>query len=77
MDFSWKPYVPVAKRREQAARLVARLALAGETLSTRHCGPGVLLPRRTGAKRGARISSATATTRADCPEAERTYATAQ
>jgi uncharacterized Zn finger protein len=33
MDFSWKPYVPVAKRRERTARLVARLALAGETLS--------------------------------------------
>jgi uncharacterized Zn finger protein len=33
MDFSWKPYVPVAKRREQAARLVAKLKLAGETLS--------------------------------------------
>jgi uncharacterized Zn finger protein len=33
MDFSWKPYVPVAKRRERAARLVARLALEGEILS--------------------------------------------
>ena len=33
MDFSWKPYVPVAKRRERAARLVARLALEGEVLS--------------------------------------------
>jgi uncharacterized Zn finger protein len=33
MDFSWKPYVPVAKRRERTARLVAKLALAGETLS--------------------------------------------
>lgn len=33
MDFSWKPYVPVAKRREQAERLVAKLQLAGETLS--------------------------------------------
>ena len=33
MDFSWKPYVPVAKRRERAARLVAKLKLAGETLS--------------------------------------------
>jgi uncharacterized Zn finger protein len=33
LDFSWKPYVPVAKRRERTARLVARLALAGETLS--------------------------------------------
>jgi uncharacterized Zn finger protein len=33
MDFSWKPYVPVAKRREQASRLVAKLKLAGETLS--------------------------------------------
>jgi uncharacterized Zn finger protein len=33
MDFSWKPYVPVAKRRERAARLVAKLKLEGETLS--------------------------------------------
>jgi uncharacterized Zn finger protein len=33
MDFSWKPYVPVAKRRERAARLVAILELKGETLS--------------------------------------------
>lgn len=33
MDFSWKPYVPVAKRRERTARLVAILALKGETLS--------------------------------------------
>jgi uncharacterized Zn finger protein len=33
MDFSWKPYVPVAKRRERAARLVAILELRGETLS--------------------------------------------
>jgi uncharacterized Zn finger protein len=33
MDFTWKPYVPVAKRRERAARLVAQLKLAGETLS--------------------------------------------
>ena len=33
MDFSWKPYVPVAKRRERAARLVAKMKLAGETLS--------------------------------------------
>jgi uncharacterized Zn finger protein len=33
MDFSWKPYVPVAKRRERAARLVATLALKGEFLS--------------------------------------------
>jgi uncharacterized Zn finger protein len=33
MDFSWKPYVPVAKRREQAARLVAKLKLAGESLA--------------------------------------------
>ena len=33
MDFDWKPYVPVAKRRERAARLVAILELRGETLS--------------------------------------------
>jgi uncharacterized Zn finger protein len=33
MDFDWKPYVPVAKRRERTARLVAILELRGETLS--------------------------------------------
>jgi uncharacterized Zn finger protein len=33
MNFSWKPYVPVAKRREQTARLVAKLKLAGKSLS--------------------------------------------
>ena len=33
MDFDWKPYVPVAKRRERAARLVAILKLEGESLS--------------------------------------------
>ena len=33
MDFDWKPYVPVAKRRERAARLVAILQLKGEILS--------------------------------------------
>jgi uncharacterized Zn finger protein len=33
MDFDWKPYVPVAKRRERAARLVATLALEGKILS--------------------------------------------
>lgn len=33
MDFDWKPYVPVAKRRERAARLVAQLKLEGKTVS--------------------------------------------
>jgi uncharacterized Zn finger protein len=32
MDFDWKPYVPVAKRRERTARLVAKLKLEGEIL---------------------------------------------
>jgi uncharacterized Zn finger protein len=33
MDFSWKPYVPVAKRRQQAERVAAKLKLAGKILS--------------------------------------------
>jgi uncharacterized Zn finger protein len=33
MDFDWKPYVPVAKRRERTARLVAQLKLEGKTVS--------------------------------------------
>ena len=33
MYFGWKPYVPVARRRQQAARLVAKLKIAGKTLS--------------------------------------------
>jgi uncharacterized Zn finger protein len=33
MDFSWKPYVPVAKRRARAARVVALLKLAGKPVS--------------------------------------------
>ena len=33
MDFDWKPYVPVAKRRERAARLAAILTREGESLS--------------------------------------------
>jgi uncharacterized Zn finger protein len=33
MDFDWKPYVPVAKRRERAARWVAQLKLEGKTVS--------------------------------------------
>jgi uncharacterized Zn finger protein len=32
MYFDWKPYVPVAKRREQAARLAAKLERAGQKL---------------------------------------------
>lgn len=33
MDYNWKPYVPVAKRREDAKRLAAKLISAGHTLS--------------------------------------------
>jgi uncharacterized Zn finger protein len=33
MYYNWKPYVPVAKRREKAKRIVAKLNSAGHTLS--------------------------------------------
>jgi uncharacterized Zn finger protein len=33
MDFRWKPYVPVAARREKAAKTAARLAKKGHALS--------------------------------------------
>jgi uncharacterized Zn finger protein len=33
MDYSWKPYVPVAKRRQKAARLAAKLNSAGHALA--------------------------------------------
>ena len=32
-DYGWKPYVPVAERRRQAARKIARLAKKGQTVS--------------------------------------------
>src|SRR3989304_9076129 len=32
-DYGWKPYVPVAERRRQAARETARLAKKGRTVS--------------------------------------------
>src|SRR3990172_262748 len=32
-DYGWKPYVPVAERRRQAAREAARLAKKGRTVS--------------------------------------------
>ena len=32
MDYEWKPYVPVAKRREQAERVAAKLNKAGHVL---------------------------------------------
>jgi uncharacterized Zn finger protein len=33
MSFGWKPYVPVARRRQHAARTVAKLAKSGVTLA--------------------------------------------
>jgi uncharacterized Zn finger protein len=33
MNFMWKPYVPVAKRRQEAERLVAKLNKAGQVVS--------------------------------------------
>jgi uncharacterized Zn finger protein len=42
MRFGWKPYVPVAKRRKQAARTVAKLAKAGGTLKPVTAGRGAM-----------------------------------
>jgi uncharacterized Zn finger protein len=42
MDFSWKPYVPAAKRRQQAERVVARLKNAGHALSPVTAGRGLI-----------------------------------
>jgi len=33
MDFRWKPYVPVAKRRQETARVVAKIGRSGKILS--------------------------------------------
>jgi uncharacterized Zn finger protein len=42
MYFSWKPYVPVAKRRQQAERVVAKLKNAGHALSPVTAGRGLI-----------------------------------
>jgi uncharacterized Zn finger protein len=42
MDFRWKPYVPVAKRRQQAARSVAKLKNSGAALSPVTAGRGAI-----------------------------------
>ena len=42
MYFSWKPYVPVAERRQQAERLVAKLKNAGHALSPVTAGRGLI-----------------------------------
>lgn len=42
MDFSWKPYVPAAKRRQQAERVVAKLKNAGHALSPVTAGRGLI-----------------------------------
>ncbi|MEI8299601.1 MAG: hypothetical protein WCH32_16475 [Pseudomonadota bacterium] len=42
MHFHWKPYVPVAKRREQAERTVARLKKAGKDLTPVTAGRGAI-----------------------------------
>lgn len=42
MDFRWKPYVPVARRRQEAARAVARLKKAGATLAPVTTGRGAI-----------------------------------
>jgi uncharacterized Zn finger protein len=42
MNFSWKPYVPAAKRRQQAERVVAKLKNAGHVLSPVTAGRGLI-----------------------------------
>ncbi len=42
MNFQWKPYVPVAQRRAQAERTVARLKKAGKTLAPVTAGRGTI-----------------------------------
>ena len=42
MYFSWKPYVPVAKRRQQAQRVVDKLKNAGHALSPVTAGRGLI-----------------------------------
>jgi uncharacterized Zn finger protein len=42
MDFRWKPYVPVAKRRQKAARAAAKLKQAGTALSPVAAGRGAI-----------------------------------
>ncbi len=42
MRFGWKPYVPVAKRRQKAARAVAKIKIAGVTLSPVTAGRGAI-----------------------------------
>jgi len=42
MDFRWKPYVPVAQRRQKAARAVAKLKGSGTALSPVTAGRGAI-----------------------------------
>lgn len=42
MSFRWKPYVPVAKRRQQAARTAAKLKKSGATLAPVATGRGAI-----------------------------------
>lgn len=42
MDYRWKPYVPVARRRQKAARAVAKLGRSGTTLSPVTAGRGAI-----------------------------------
>ena len=59
--YGWKPYVSAAARRLKTARAVARFTKKGRTL--RPAVEGRRLPGRSGARRGATTSSATATSR--------------
>jgi uncharacterized Zn finger protein len=42
MDFRWKPYVPVAQRRQKAARAVSKLKRAGTALAPVTAGRGAI-----------------------------------
>ena len=75
--YAWRPYVPVAERRRQAERKLAKLKKKGQAV----CPCDDRGPRRSpspsGASRGAPISSATATTRTACRAAGPMSATAR
>jgi hypothetical protein len=73
--WSFRPYVPVAKRREQAKREIEKLKKKGRLVS-----PIVLDGRKIvqsfGARPGAKIWSVIPTTQADCRGDEAMFATA-
>ena len=77
MWFQFRPYVPVAQRRAQAAREVAKRVKKGQAVSPgRHRGPDHRAAR-SGARRGATTWNPTATTKTACRAAAPTSATAR